>query len=50
MDSMVRAASLRGLPPLVDALGGDGAGLLARFRVSAEALESDDAVIPSPAA
>ncbi|WP_233625336.1 AraC family transcriptional regulator [Actinoplanes sp. ATCC 53533] len=50
MDSMVRAASLRGLPLLVDALGGDGAALLARFRVSAEALESDDAVIPSPAA
>jgi AraC-like DNA-binding protein len=50
MDSMVRAASLRGLPPLVDALGGDGAELLARFRVPMQALDSDDAVIPSPAA
>jgi AraC-like DNA-binding protein len=47
MESMVRAAALRGLTPLVDALGGDGAALLARFRVSPEALESDDAVIPS---
>src|SRR5687768_8454077 len=50
MDSMVRAASMRGLPALVDGLGGDGAGLLARFRVPAGALESDDAVIPSTAA
>jgi AraC-like DNA-binding protein len=50
MDSMVRAASLRGLPTLVDGLGGDGAALLARFRVPAPALDSDDAVIPSLAA
>src|SRR5690349_7476448 len=50
MDSMVRAASLRGLPPLVDGLGGDAGALLARFRVPAEALDSDDAVIPSGAA
>ncbi|WP_412746706.1 AraC family transcriptional regulator [Krasilnikovia sp. MM14-A1004] len=45
MGSMVRAAGLRGLPHLVDALGGDGAALLARFRVPAAALDSDDAVI-----
>jgi AraC-like DNA-binding protein len=50
MDSMVRAAALRGLTPLVDALGGDGAALLARFRVLPDDLESDDAVIPSTAA
>jgi AraC-like DNA-binding protein len=50
MDSMVRAASLRGLPQLVDELGGDGPGLLTRFNVTAAALNSDDAVIPSPAA
>ena len=50
MDSMVRAASLRGLPALVESLGGDSTALLGRFRVPAPALESDDAVIPSPAA
>lgn len=50
MDSMVRAASLRGLPALVEGLGGDSAALLGRFRVLPPALESDDAVIPSPAA
>lgn len=50
MESMVRAAALRGLTPLVDALGGDGAALLARFRVSPEALDCDDAVIQSTAA
>ena len=50
MDSMVRAASLRGLPLLVDTLGGDGAGLLARFGVPAPALDSDEAVIPAAAA
>jgi AraC-like DNA-binding protein len=50
MDAMVRAASLRGLPELVDGLGGDGAALLARFRVPTPALDSDDAVIPSATA
>jgi AraC-like DNA-binding protein len=47
MGSMVRAAGLRGLPALVDSLGGDGAALLARFHVPAGALAGDDAVIPS---
>jgi len=50
MDSMVRAAGLRGLTSLIDALGGDGAALLARFHVSPEAPESDDAVIPATVA
>lgn len=50
MGSMVRAASLRGLPALVDRLGGDGAELLSRFGVSPDALETDDAVIDSLAA
>jgi AraC-like DNA-binding protein len=50
MASMVRAAGLRGLPALLDSLGGDGAGLLARFHVPPDALETDDAVIPSTAA
>lgn len=47
MGSMVRAAALRGLQPLVDDLGGDGAALLARFRVPPEAVDVDDAVIGS---
>ncbi|MEU7905606.1 AraC family transcriptional regulator [Actinoplanes sp. NPDC049118] len=50
MDSMVRGASLRGLPELVDSLGGDGAGLFAQFRIPLAALDSDDAVIGSTAA
>jgi AraC-like DNA-binding protein len=50
MVSMVRAAGLRGLPALVDRLGGDGAGLLSRFHVPPDALETDDAVIRSSAA
>ncbi|MEV4639761.1 AraC family transcriptional regulator [Actinoplanes sp. NPDC049548] len=50
MDSMVRAAGLRGLPALVDSLGGDGAELLARFDVTCAALDSEDAVIPAEAA
>lgn len=40
--SMIRAAALRGLTPLVDALGGDGAGLLARFRVPVDAVDPPD--------
>lgn len=44
---MVRAAALRGLEPLVDDLGGDGAGLLARFRVTRDAVDAEDAVIGS---
>jgi AraC-like DNA-binding protein len=45
MGPVVRAASLRGLPALVDALGGDSAALLARFGVTREAVASDEAVI-----
>ncbi|MDN5916426.1 MAG: AraC family transcriptional regulator [Pseudonocardia sp.] len=54
MVSMTRAAALRGLPPLVDQLGGDGAALLTRFRVPVDAVETDgagdgvdDALVPS---
>jgi AraC-like DNA-binding protein len=47
MGSMVRAAGLRGLPGLIDDLGGSGAALLARYGVDAAALDTDDAVIPS---
>lgn len=50
MESMVRAAGLRGLPALVDQLGGDSAGLLARFHIAPDALDSDDAVIRSGSA
>ncbi|RZT86653.1 AraC-like DNA-binding protein [Pseudonocardia sediminis] len=39
MVSMIRAAALRGLTPLVDSLGGDGAALLARFRVPPGAVD-----------
>lgn len=45
MGSMIRAAALRGLEPLVDALGGDGAALLARFRVPRDAVDADDPTI-----
>jgi AraC-like DNA-binding protein len=47
MGSMIRAAGLRGLPALIDDLGGSGAVLLARFGVDTAALETDDAVIGS---
>ncbi|WP_433292020.1 AraC family transcriptional regulator [Actinoplanes sp. CA-030573] len=50
MGSVVRAAGLRGLPGLIDELGGDGRGLLARYGVDAALLETDDAVMPSLAA
>lgn len=36
---MIRAAALRGLTPLVDDLGGDGAALLTRFRVPPDAVD-----------
>lgn len=39
--SLTRAAALRGLPELVDELGGDGVGLLARFGVPAAAVDTD---------
>jgi AraC-like DNA-binding protein len=45
MGSVVRAALFRGLPHLVDRLGGDGAALLARFHVPAGALAGDDALL-----
>jgi AraC-like DNA-binding protein len=46
MGPMIRAASLRGFAPLVRELGGDPDGLAARFGISAEALASDDAMLP----
>ena len=39
MVSMIRAAALRGLTPLIDSLGGDGAALLSRFRVPVDAVD-----------
>jgi AraC-like DNA-binding protein len=50
MGTMVRAAGLRGLPALIDGLGGDGRALFARFGVDAAAPATDDAVIESMAA
>lgn len=50
MTEVVRAAGLRGLTALVDELGGDGDGLLARFGIAPDALDSDDAVVSSTAA
>lgn len=41
MASMIRAAALRGFTPVVDGLGGDGAALLARFRVPLDAVDPD---------
>jgi len=50
MTPLVRAAGLRGLVPLLDALGGDGAALLTRFHIDPDAPDSDDALIPAGAA
>src|SRR3954469_7071157 len=50
MGSMVRAAGLRGLPALIDDLGGDGRALFAAYGVDAALVDTDDAVIPSLAA
>ena len=50
MGTMVRAAGLRGLPGLIDALGGDGRALFDRFGADASAPGTDDAVIESMAA
>jgi AraC-like DNA-binding protein len=47
MGSMLRAAGLRGLPGLIDELGGSGAALMARYGVPAGAVDSDDEVIGS---
>jgi hypothetical protein len=47
MGSMVRAAGLRGLPALIDDLGGDGRALFAAYGVAAALVDTDDAVIPS---
>ncbi|WP_067500163.1 AraC family transcriptional regulator [Actinoplanes sp. TFC3] len=47
MEPMVRAAGLRGLPALLDRLGGDGSAMLARFGVPPAALDSDDELIPA---
>ncbi len=46
MGPVVRAASLRGLPALVESLGGDATGLLTRFGVDPAAVSADDAVVP----
>lgn len=45
MAFVVRAAVFRGLPALVDGLGGDSAALLARFGVPVGAVDSEDALI-----
>jgi AraC-like DNA-binding protein len=50
MDPVVRAAGLRGIGPLVDRLGGDGAALLARFGIPPGAVDSDEAVVRAGAA
>jgi AraC-like DNA-binding protein len=47
MSSVVRAALFRGLPQLVDRLGGDGAALLTRHGVPAGALDGDEALLGS---
>src|SRR4051794_15191711 len=47
MGSMVRAAGLRGLPALIDDLGGDGRALFAAYGADAGLVDTDDAVIPS---
>lgn len=46
MGPQIRAGSLRGFVPLVRELGGAPEELLSRFGISAEALASDDALIP----
>ncbi|MDI3403363.1 AraC family transcriptional regulator [Streptomyces cavernicola] len=46
MIPMIRAASLRGFVPLVEGLGGDADGLLARFGLTRQGLESDEDLIP----
>jgi AraC-like DNA-binding protein len=50
MGSMVRAAGLRGLPALIDRLGGDGRELFGRFGADTAAPDTDDAVIASTSA
>ncbi|ANY09281.1 AraC family transcriptional regulator [Pseudonocardia sp. HH130630-07] len=47
--SLTRARALRGLPELVDQLGGDGPGMLARFRIAVEAVDGadPDALVPT---
>jgi AraC-like DNA-binding protein len=50
IDPLVRAAPLRGLPTLVDELGGDGAALLARFGLPPEGPDGPDgtdAMVPA---
>jgi AraC-like DNA-binding protein len=49
IDPLVRAAPLRGLPALVDELGGDGPALLARFGVPLDALDSTGSTISADA-
>ncbi|OLM18382.1 Transcriptional regulator, AraC family [Pseudonocardia sp. Ae707_Ps1] len=49
--SLTRARALRGLPGLVDELGGDGAAMLDRFHIPAEAVDGadPDALVPTRA-
>jgi AraC-like DNA-binding protein len=47
MGSMLRAAGLRGLPGLIEELGGDREALPARYGVPATAVDSDNEVISS---
>ncbi|MFD4248076.1 AraC family transcriptional regulator ligand-binding domain-containing protein [Streptomyces sp. NPDC058525] len=46
MVPMIRAAGLRGFVPLVERLGGDADGMLARFGLARHTLDSDEALIP----
>jgi AraC-like DNA-binding protein len=50
MGSLLRAATLRGLPQLVGELGGDAAELFGRARVPIGALDNDDALVPARSA
>jgi AraC-like DNA-binding protein len=47
MGTMVRAAALRGLPALIDQLGGDGRALFDHFGADPSAPGTDDAVVES---
>jgi AraC-like DNA-binding protein len=50
MTSLIRAAGLRGLVPLVDSLGGNGAALLERYRIPVDSPEDEHALISASAA
>lgn len=46
MGPAIRAASLRGIVPLVEQLGGEPRRLLARFGIPVDSLDSEDAWVP----